>query len=146
MKAARRGAALKFMSYRARYSKRPRRSIRAAMFSRTKRRGGSLFAATSRLLSPYAHTAAMRLMLCRLGWNRPRGRRTSGAPARLTGGDRLANGAPSFQRDQRAVSASVARRASMRRLGQIAIFDQRRGGVIALEQRQQVEDRAHLAV
>jgi hypothetical protein len=34
----------------------------------------------------------------------------------------------------------------MRRLGQIAIFDQRRGGVIALEQRQQVEDRAHLAV
>jgi hypothetical protein len=34
----------------------------------------------------------------------------------------------------------------MRRLGQIAIFDQRRGGVIALEQRQQMEDRAHLAV
>jgi hypothetical protein len=34
----------------------------------------------------------------------------------------------------------------MRRLGQIAIFDQRRGGVIALEQRQQMEDRARLAV
>jgi hypothetical protein len=33
----------------------------------------------------------------------------------------------------------------MRRLGQIAIFDQRCGGVIALEQRQ-LEDRAHLAV